>query len=170
MMSISGVNTSPAQAPASSERAADVARVQKPEEEAQGRSQKPRMDQYIPEEKQGSFGRYWMGKDEEGQPKVCFDDPKRAEEAPQKPGSVPDTEGPEKGGKEEQWACDTGGVDREIEKLKEKQKQLEQRLGAETDETRSRELERQLTQVTQQLMEKDNDAYRKQHSTYTRLG
>ena len=38
-------------------------------------------------------------------------------------------------------------VDREIEKLKKKQQELEQRLGTETDEAKIKDLERQLAQV-----------------------
>ncbi len=169
-MPISRVNTSAAQPLISAERASETSKAQKPEEETQGHPSRPVTDQYIPKEEHPPFGRYWMGKDEDGQPKIYFDDPERAEENPQKPESTPDVDGSEKGDrKEEKWACDTGKVDREIEKLKEKKQELEQRLKAETDGTKLRELERQLAQVEQGLGQKDNDAYRKQHATFTRL-
>ena len=60
-------------------------------------------------------------------------------------------------------------MDREIEKLKKKQKELEQRLNAETDEAKIKDLERQLAQVERELKQKDNDTYRRQHSTFTQL-
>lgn len=71
--------------------------------------------------------------------------------------------------KRELCAVDTGKVDREIQRLKMKRQELEQRLSTEPDGARSRELERQLAQVERALGEKDNDAYRKRHSTFTRL-
>lgn len=77
---------------------------------------------------------------------------------------------PEKKGSEgERWSCDTGRVDREIEKLKKQQQELEQRLNAETDEAKRKDLERQLAQVERELKQKDSDAYRRQHAVYTRL-
>lgn len=71
--------------------------------------------------------------------------------------------------KDETWECNTDKVDREIEKLKKKQQELEQRLNTETDEVKIKDLERQLSQVEQELKQKDNDTYRKQNATYTRL-
>ncbi|MDE7218099.1 MAG: hypothetical protein K2O45_00510 [Oscillospiraceae bacterium] len=187
MVPISGVSTGAAQPLTAAEKVLGAPKVQKPEEETQGRPLKPVMDEYVPEEPQEPSGRYWMGKDEDGQPKIYFDDPERAADAPKgteaapnakKPDAdIPKAEDPEqdkgakgpekKGGEKEK--CDTGKVDREIEKLKKKQKELEQRLNTETDETKIKELERQLAQVERELKQKDSDAYRKQHSTFTRL-
>ena len=155
MMPSSGVNTGAVQPLTTAEKVLGASAVQKPEKEAQDRRLKPVMDEYIPEEPQEPSGRYWMGKDEEGQPKIHFDDPEKAAGAPKKP--------------EEKWVCDTGKVDREIEKLKKKQQELKQQLGTETNEARIKELERQLAQAEQELSEKDNDTYRKQHSTFTQI-
>ena len=188
MMSISGVNTGAVQPLTTAEKVLGASKVQKSEEESQGRQLKPVMDEYVPEEPQEPSGRYWMGKDEDGQPKIYFDDPERAADAPEQPESTPDTKkpdadapeepdsagqgakGPErKKDKDEVWEGNTDKVDREIEKLKKKQQELEQRLGTETDEAKIKELERQLSQVEQELRQKDNDTYRKQNASFTQL-
>lgn len=155
MTPISGLNNEAIRPLASPEKTQGAPKVQKPEEESPVRQLKPMMDEYVPGERAEPSGRYWMGQDEEGQPKIHFDDPERAAGAPKKP--------------EEKWVCDTDKVDREIEQLKKKQQELKQRLGTETNEARIKELERQLGQTEQGLHEKDNDAYRKQHATFTQL-
>lgn len=162
-------------------------KVQKLEEEAQGRPLKPVMDEYVPEKPQEPSGRYWMGKEDS---QVYFDDPERASAAPKgskavpnanKPDAdIPKAEEPEQdkstkgsakknGEKEERYVGNTDKVDCEIEKLEKKQNELEQRLNTETDEAKIKDLERQLAQLERELKQKDNDTYRKQHSTFTQL-
>ena len=46
---------------------------------------------------------------------------------------------------------------------------MEQQLNTETDEAKIKDLERQLAQVEQELKQKDNDTYRKQHAAFTQL-
>ena len=178
MMPISGVNNSAVQPLTTAEKVLGASRVQKPEEESQGRQPKPVMDEYVPEEPREPSGRYWVGKDEDGQPKIYFDDRSRAEDAPKQPEGTPEAEEPDPAGqgakgpegkKDETWECNTDKVDREIEKLKKKQQDLEQRLGTETDEAKIKDLERQLSQVEQELKQKDSDTYRRQHAVYTQL-
>ena len=180
MMPISGVSTGAVQPLTTAEKMMGASKVQKPEEEARDRQLKPVMDEYIPEEPQEPSGRYWMGKDEDGQPKIYFDDPERAADAPKQPEDAPEAEepdsadqgakGPEgKKDKGETWECNTDKVDREIEKLKKKQQELEQRLNSETDEAKIKDLEHQLAQVEQELKQKDSDTYRRQHAVYTQL-
>ena len=180
MMPISGVNTVAVQPLTTAEKVLGASKVQEPEEEAQGRQLKPVMDEYIPEEPQEPSGRYWMGKDEDGQPKIYFDDRSRAADAPKQPEDAPEAEKPKQAGqgaegpegkkdKDEVWECNTDKVDREIEKLKKKQQELEQRLNSETDEAKIKALERQLAQVEQELKQKDNDTYREQHAAFTQL-
>ena len=180
MMPISGVNTGAVQPLTTAEKVLGASKVQKPEEEAQGRQLKPVMDEYVPEEPQEPSGRYWMGKDEDGQPKIYFDDPERAADAPRQPEDAPEAEEPKQAGqgakgpegkkdKGETWECNTDKVDREIEKLKKKQQELEQRLNSETDEAKIKDLEHQLAQVEQELKQKDSDTYRRQHAVYTQL-
>ena len=188
MMPVSGVSTGAVRPLTTAEKVLGVPKDQKPEEES--RRLKPVMDEYVPEEPREPSGRYWMGKDEDGQPKIYFDGPPRAADAPQQPEAAPDAgkpdagapeaeepegdkgaKGPErKGGeKEERWVGNTDKVDREIEKLKKKREELEQRINTETDEAKVKDLERQLAQVERELRQKDNDAYRRQHSTFTQL-
>ena len=180
MMPISGVNTGAVQPLTTAEKVLGASKVQKSEDESQSRQPKPVMDEYIPEEPQEPSGRYWMGKDEDGQPKIFFDDPERAADAPRQPEDAPEAEEPKQAGqgakgpegkknKDETWECNTDKVDREIEKLKKKQQELEQRLNSETDEAKIKDLERQLAQVEQELKQKDNDTYRRQHAVYTQL-
>ena len=188
MMPISGVKTAAVQPLTAAEKTEGASKVQKPEEEAQGRPLKPMMDEYIPEEPREPSGLYWMGRDEDGQPKIFFDDPERAADAPKQPENAPDArkpdapeaeepeqadpgaKGPEgKKDKGETWECNTDKVDREIEKLKKKQQELEQRLNSETDEAKIKDLEHQLAQVERELKQKDNDTYRRQHAVYTQL-
>ncbi len=180
MSQISGVNTVAVQPLTTAEKVLGASKVQKPEEEAQGRQQKPVMDEYVPEEPQEPSGRYWMGRDEDGQPKIYFDDPERTADAPKQPEDTPEAEEPDpagqgaKGpeGKQEQdevWEGNSGKVDQEIEKLKKKKEELEQRLNTETDEAKIKDLERQLAQVDRELKQKDNDTYRRQHTTVRQL-
>lgn len=77
-----------------------------------------------------------------------------------RPGKTPDD-------KVEERTCNTDKVDREIEKLKRKKKELEQKINSETDENKVKELEKKLAQVESELKQKDNDAYRFQHATFS---
>lgn len=179
MQPISRVNAGAAQALTEAEKGAAAPKAQKPEEGTQGRPMRAAQDRYAPAERQEPYGRYWLGKDGDGQPKVFFTDPAKAADAPKKPKDAPDTgragrdkeaEGPGKAGKKEaRCVGSTDRVDREIERLKKKKEELEKRLNTETDETKVRNLQRQLDQLKRELMEKDNDAYRKQHCTFTQL-
>ena len=189
MMPISGVNTGAVQPLTTAGKVLGAAKVQKSEEESQGRQLKPVMDEYVRSEPQEPSGRYWVGKDEDGQPRIYFDDPEQAADAPKQPESAPgakkppDADAPEepdpagqgakgpegKRDKDETWECNSDKVDREIEKLKKKQRELEQRLNTETDEAKVKDLERQLAQVERELQQKDNDTYRRQHTTVRQL-
>lgn len=179
MQPISGLAPGTVQSPAVVSGAKEVPKVQRPESEGQGRSLKPVLDKYIPEEKQEPSGRYWLGKDEDGKPKIYFDDPERAVNATEQPSELPDTDGPERsegaegpnkksaGDKAESCTGNTDKVDREIEKLKKEKEELERQINSETDDAKIKELEKKLAQVERELRQKDNDTYRRQHATYT---
>ena len=177
MMPISGVNTGAVQPLTTAEKVLGASKVQKSEEGSQGRQRKPVMDEYVRSEPQEPSGRYWMGKDEDGQPSIYFDDPERAADAPKQPEGALGAEEPEGDNgvknperkKDEVWECNTDKADRAIEKLKKKRQELEQRLGAETDEAKIKDLERRLAQVERELRQKDNDTYRRQHATVRQL-
>ena len=110
-------------------------------------------DKYISSEKSGNkpSGLYRLGQDENGNPKVLYDDPKKV----QKKSAT---------GKAEECTTNTDAVDREIEKLKEEKRQLEQQVQAETDENKVKELEKKLAQVEAELNQKNNDTYRRQNA------
>ena len=141
-----------------------VPEVQRPETEASARSRAPAVDEYVPEEKQEPSGRYWIGRDEDGRPKVCFDDPERSADEPS------DTPAPAKKTKEDKAERCTGStdqVDREIERLRRRKETLEQQISSQTDEARIKELERKLAQTERELAQKDNDTYRRQHTVFS---
>ena len=131
MIPISGINTGAAHPLTAAEKVLGLSKAQRSEDGEQSRSMAPVMDEYIPEEKQEPSGRYWLGKDADGQPKIYFDDPARAADAPQKQDELPNTDSPDKdrgadapgkkaanGRKAETCRVSTDAVDREIEKLK----------------------------------------------------
>ena len=126
MVSISRVNTAAVRPTVGKETAAPV--TQQPEKEKSSSPQKLARDEYVPEEEREPIGRYWMGKDEDGQPKVFFDSPEQP--TPQKPEAPlkPDgsAQGPESapGRKKERCVADTSKVDRELDKLKKKKEEL----------------------------------------------
>lgn len=152
--------TSGAYAPAAVAGTRELPRIQKPEQ-SQAEPPKPWKDEYIPEEEHVPTGLYWPGKDEDSQSKIYFDAP---EESPE----TDEPAHPSGGKKAEQCTANTDQVDREIEKLKQKRKELKQRLNMETDEGKKEPLERQLAQVERELRQKDNDAYRRQHTVVTK--
>ena len=67
-------------------------------------------------------------------------------------------------GKAEECTTNTDAVDREIEKLKEEKRQLEQQIQAETDDEKVKELEKKLARVEAELNQKNNDTYRRQNA------
>lgn len=89
-------------------------------------SRVPAADEYVPEEKQEPSGRYWPGRDGDGRPKVCFDDPEQADG------------GPSDAPKAERCTGSTDQVDREIERLKKRKETLEQQISSQTDDGRLR--------------------------------
>ena len=166
MQSISGINSGAAQPSVPVAGVDELKKVQRPEDETQSRCQKPVMDEYVPEEKPEPSGRYWLGKDEDGKPKIYFDAPDASDASDGDKGA----EGPEKSGSDkdgQSCTCNTDKVDREIEKLKKQKQELEQQINRETDESKTEDLKAKLAQVEKELSQKDNDAYRRQHATYT---
>ena len=108
MMPISGLNTGAVQPLTTAEKVQEASKVQKSEDEAKGRQLKPVMDEYIPEEPREPSGLYWMGRDEDGQPKIFFDDPERAADAPKQPENAPDARKPDAPEAEEPEQADPG--------------------------------------------------------------
>ena len=118
-------------------------------------------DEYISSEKSGSkpSGLYRLGQDENGNPKVMYEDPKRVAKAK----DVQPKEEPAK--KAEKCTTNTYNVDREIEKLKEEKEQLEQQIKAAAgDKEKVKVLEKKLAQIEGKLSQKDNDTYRRKNA------
>ena len=127
--------------------------VKETEKQVNGSSIPVPKDEYISSEKSGSkpSGLYRVEQDENGNPKVLYDDPKKV----QKKSAT---------GKAEECTTNTDAVDREIEKLKEEKRQLEQQIQIETDEKKVKALEKKLAQVEAELNQKNNDTYRRQNA------
>lgn len=109
-------------------------------------------DEYISSEKSGEkpSGLYRLGQDENGNKKLIYDAPDKA------------------GNAKEKCIANTDQVDREIEKLKEKKKELEQQIRAAFgDEEKIKELEKKLADIENELSQKDNDTYRRQNASVT---
>lgn len=138
--------------------------LQQPGHTAPGHSSTPVTDEYVPEEKTEPIGLYRLGRDEDGKPKIYFDDPARAADKPEQ-SSGSDVPTPEKS--TQRCICSTDQVDREIESLKKKQAELERQISAQLDEGQLRGLEQKLVQVENELAQKDNDTYRRQHAVFS---
>ena len=138
--------------------------IQRPEAEPPVPSRAPVVDEYVPEEKPEPSGRYWLGRDEDGRPKVYFDDPERSDD---KPSDAPAPAGKAAGDKAERCTGNTDQVDREIERLRRRKEALEQQISAQADDVKIKELERKLAQVERELAQKDNDTYRRQHTVFS---
>ena len=142
----------------------ELPQTQRTEPESPVRSRTSVVDEYVPEEKPELSGRYWLGRDEDGRPKVYFDDPEREDG---KPSDAPAPSKKATEDKAERCTGSTDQVDREIERLRRRKEALEQQINTQTDETRIRELERKLAQAVRELTRKDNDAYRRRHTVFS---
>ena len=160
MQLMSGPVSSAAQLPAVSA-VKEQSKTQQSESAVQSRPWKPAIDQYVPEEKQSPTGHYWPGKDEDGQPRIYFDDPEQGRGADGTEREATDSRAAE--------ICrgSTDKVDREIEALKKEKEELKRRIDGETDAAKVKELEKELAQVERELRQKDNDTYRRQHTTFS---
>lgn len=147
MQPISGLNSGGVQLSAPVTGGGEPAKTQRPEGGGQEGARRPVTDEYVLEERREPSGRYWPDRDGEGRPGIRFDSPERPEES--------------------RCTADTGKVDREIEALRRKLAELERRLSAETDETRKKELEAEVARTESELVQKDNDAYRRRNTEYT---
>ncbi len=148
------------------------------EEKNPGKLSEPQ-DEYISSERSEKkpTGLYWVGKDENGNRKIFFDDPK-ADHANGKDdrsgegedGKEPKVSGDSQEKSTEKCVTNTDKVDREIKKLKEEKQQMVQKIqSASGDEKKIRELEKKLAQIENELSQKDNDTYRRQNASVIRI-
>ena len=70
----------------------------------------------------------------------------------------------DKEAKAEKTTTDTDSVDKEIERLKEKKAELEQKLRT-ADEAKRQQIEAELNQVNAELLLKTTESYRREHSS-----
>ncbi|MCM1541114.1 MAG: hypothetical protein NC121_07625 [Blautia sp.] len=122
-------------------------------------------DEYISSEKSNSrpSGLYRMGQDENGNPKVLYDEPKKSGGADGK--EQPKAQADSSKKDVEKCTMNTDKTDREIKKLKEQKQQLEQQVKAASgDEERVKDLKKKLSRVKSELSQKDNDTYRRQNA------
>ena len=111
-------------------------------------------DEYISSEKSGKkpSGLYYMGQDENGNPKIIFDTVKKAEETESEQSKGTRLEGASDNDRVKVTIGNMDKVKNEIKKLKEEKKQLEQQLKmAAGNEQKTKELEAKLAQVEAEL-------------------
>lgn len=120
-------------------------------------------DEYIPSGKDEPIGLYSMEQDENGGHGIKFDDPNKSgsSDKPEK------ADEPEKEKSEsEECTCNTDKVDRELKRLREKAERLEQQLRSASDEETAK-LQKQLAEVQSELVQKDNDSYRRSQAEFS---
>lgn len=126
-------------------------------------------DEYISSEKSKAktVGLYRVEQDNKGGQKILFDAPDKAVKASGQ--KQPAVKGDNSEKSPEKCIADTDKVEREIRELKEKKQQLEQQIRQiSDDESKTRELEKKLAAVENELNQKDNDAYRRQNASVVR--
>lgn len=130
-------------------------------------------DEYIPSEKDEPIGLYAVSQDDEGNKEIYYDAPNRSadndEKAADSPQKAEDNKNGEKSDdkeKSESCTANTDKVDREIERLKKRLKELEQHTAAADGKERER-IEKQIKAVESELAQKDNDTYRRQHTIFS---
>ncbi|MCM1178693.1 MAG: hypothetical protein NC347_00420 [Clostridium sp.] len=147
--------------------------------ELEGESMPIPKDEYISSEKADSrpSGLYHMERDENGNPKVVYDDPKKSSGAERDGESGVRAGSPQKDKEVEQFkekpahqradaeetTVNTDTVDREIEKLKKQKQQLEQQITAASG-NEEKDLQKELSRTEAELNRKDNDTYRRQNA------
>lgn len=68
---------------------------------------------------------------------------------------------------EDVCVASTDKVDEEISRLKARETQLSQKLGATSDPAQRASLEQELAQIENEIRQKDNDAYRRQNTDFS---
>ncbi len=124
---------------------------------------KKRVDTYEAQPPQQSAGVYQVTRDENGRRIIQVDE--SCETAQGQPKAKPQDESEKPN--IVKTTVNTDKVDKEIEKLKQTQTQLEQKIAAAKEPKEKEKLEAQLAQVNAELKAKDNDTYRQQHMEIT---
>lgn len=137
-------------------------------------SSAPNTDKYIHKDDPVYPGIYHLTKDENGSPKVIFDNftQKNSDEDTKENSSSDNKKISKRSSenkKDDTVTGNTDKVDREIKNLKKKKAKLEQQISQSSDNPKKQEkLQRQLEKINSELKMKDNDSYRRQHTQYTK--
>lgn len=107
-------------------------------------------DEYVPSEEKEHIGLYTVLPNEGGDPHVALDDEKIKSD--------------DRGG--DTITANTGKADREIAALREKEKNLRQKIRS-ADESTAEDIRRELEKVIAELAQKDTDEYRRQNTVFT---
>lgn len=116
-------------------------------------------DEYIHSEKPSPTGIYQLGRDKDGKPKIVFDSQQNTSKPSEEAAKTVEDEK-----ENETCTVNTNKVDSEVKKLKNKITTLKQQIAKASDNEREN-LEKQLEQLESELSMKDNDSYRRQHSS-----
>lgn len=107
----------------------------------------PNQDRYVSSEEPTALGLYQPKRTAEGDPVIAYDRP--AEK------SSPSC------------TANTDRVEAEIKRLKQKKAELQQQIAqAANDPERQSRLQKQLSQIESELLAKDNDSYKRQHTQF----
>lgn len=79
--------------------------------------------------------------------------------------SPPKTQPQPKNDADEVTIASTDRVDAELERLRNKKSQLEQKISS--NDSPNADLQRQLAQIEDELRQKDNDTYRREHTDFS---
>lgn len=127
----------------------------------------PVVDQYVHGQEPEPAGLYRTVPDENGLRSIAFDDPEKKTDG-EKAAEKAERKEPAPEKEEETVTGNTDKVDAEIRKLKEKLKSLQQQLArAQDDPQEQAKLEKEISQVENELRTKDTDAYRRQHTQFS---
>lgn len=156
-MNIQPVQSSAIYSPAAREVSAAQAAQPAQKAAAPAKAQAPDYDEYVPEDKTGleHSGFYEPVSGENG-PGLRFDAPE--DESPAARGKT--------SGRAERTTTNTDRVDRELKKLRAEREKLTQQLRAASPED-AEKLQKRLSQLENELRQKDNDSYRRAHAVVT---
>lgn len=136
----------------------------------------PRYDEYVhgADNAEETAGIYKVAEDANGKPQVTFDKPqddRKAKPADDDEKTADSAAPASPDGKDDEiqkCTANTDKVDAEIKKLKEEKQKLEQQISRAADNPdQVKALKSQLSNVESELQMKDNDNYRRQHTTFT---
>lgn len=123
---------------------------------------RPAYDQYLPQDSESPkpIGLYQIARDENGNRHIQTDGDKQDAKAKPDLSKQPDNQA-------QNCTADTNKVDREIQALKKEAMRLKGELATTHDAQKAKELQKQLAKIQQELQQKDNDTYRRQHTQFS---